>query len=486
MGLFERLREGGKYKAFIAGSWRLAKSLKEVRSPLDGSLIGETSALSKEEVDEAFNAAEKAFQEWRATPLNERVTVLTRAARILEEHKDELARVMHVEIAKPYKSCLSEVERSADLLRFTAAQAATLEGELYLGDAFPKQPRKKLCITYREPLGVILAISPFNYPVNLSISKIAPAIAGGNAVVLKPPSQGSISALHLGPVFEEAGLPPGVLNIVTGKGSEIGDYLATHPAPKLITFTGSTSVGKRIASIAGMKKLLFELGGKDPAIVLEDADLKLAAKHIVTGAYSYNGQRCTAVKRVIALKRVADELARLLREEVAKLSVGRGNEEVTPLIDEPSAERVEALIKEALEKGAVLLHPDELSREGNLLKPVLLDKVTPDMKVAWEEPFGPVLPLLRTDSLEEAVELANESGYGLQAAVFTKDLEAAFKAARLLEAGTVQINGKTERGPDNFPFLGVKDSGIGVQGVKNSLLEMTRPKNIVLNLEGWG
>lgn len=302
-------------------------------------------------------------------------------------------------------------------------------------------------------------------------------------MVLKPPSQGAISALYLAAVFQEAGIPKGVLNTVTGRGGEIGDFLATHPEIDFINFTGSTQVGKHLAETAGMVPLMLELGGKDAAIVLEDADLDATAENVVTGGYSYSGQRCTAVKRILAVDSIADELVEKMVRRIKQLKTGDPREEgvtVVPLINDKAVTYVQELIQDALGKGARLVTGNRT--RGRLMEPTLLDHVNTEMRIAWEEPFGPVLPVLRMKNAEEAVDIANRSEYGLQSSVFTKDIDRAFAVANRLEVGTVQINGKPERGPDHFPFLGVKSSGMGTQGVRYSIEAMTRPKAVVVNL----
>ena len=359
-----------------------------------------------------------------------------------------------------------------------------MSGESIPGDSFPGFKNNKISIVKREPLGIVLAISPFNYPVNLAASKIAPAVVIGNAVILKSATQGTLCGLHLARIFEAAGLPKGILNTVTGKGSEIGDYITTHKEINFINFTGSTEVGQRISKATTMTPLLMELGGKDAAIILENADLEHAASNIISGAFSYSGQRCTAVKRVLVVDSVADQLVSLLREKMEGLKVGNPMEtealDVVPLINEKSADFVMELIAEAKEKGAALLVGG--TREGNLVYPTLFDKVTLDMRLAWEEPFGPVLPIIRVKDKDEAIEIANQSEYGLQSSVFTENVNDAFYIADRLEVGTVQVNNKTERGPDHFPFLGVKSSGMGTQGIRYSIEAMSRLKVTVVNL----
>ena len=474
------------YKNLYNGHWIESNSNKliEIFSPVDGSLLGKVQAMTTEEVDMTIKNTKEAFISWKETSLSDRTEILYKAADLLDENSEEMATLMMMEISKDKKSCVSEVVRTADLLRFTADTAKTMQGEALVGDSFPGGSKSKMSFVSREPLGTVLAIAPFNYPVNLSASKIGPAIVAGNTVVLKPPTQGSLSALYLAEIFNKAGLPAGVLNTVTGRGSEIGDYLATHPGINFINFTGSTEVGQHIASLSKMIPLLLELGGKDAAIVLEDANLETAATNIINGAYSYSGQRCTAVKRIITFDSVADKLIPLLKEKIENLKVGNPDEEgvvITPLIDNKSADYVEGLIKDAKDSGATLITGG--TRTGNTIYPTLFDNVTTDMRLAWEEPFGPVLPLIRVSSIDEAIEIANKSEYGLQSSVFTQDIDKAFYIAKKLEVGTVQVNNKTERGPDHFPFLGVKSSGMGTQGIKYSIESMSRPKAIVLNLK---
>lgn len=476
----------GVYKNYVNGEWKVSESgnMIDIFSPIDGSKVGAVPAMSKEEVDEAIMAAKAAQKEWADVPLIERAKLLNKVAFLLLDHQKELADIMVVEIAKDITSSLAEVKRTSDFILFTADAAKQLKGEMLSADAFPGYGKDKVSFVNRYPLGTVLAISPFNYPVNLSVSKIAPAIVAGNTVVLKPPTQGSISALYLAKIFEMAGIPKGVFNTITGKGSEIGDYAVTHDDIDFINFTGSTDVGRHISQITVMKPLLMELGGKDAAIVLEDADLKEAAKDIVSGAFSYSGQRCTAVKRVLVEDQVADELIGYIKERVEKLKTGdprKADTVIVPLISDKAADFVCELIDDALEKGAKLLVGNK--REKNLVYPTLMDQVTEDMRLAWEEPFGPVLPIIRVKDVKKAIEIANKSEYGLQSAVFTKNIDKAFNIANELQVGTVQINNKTERGPDHFPFLGVKSSGMGIQGIRYSIEAMTRVKAMVINYE---
>lgn len=484
--MFDYIRDDkNRFKNLVNGVWKGSESsFIEIKSPLDNSVLGSVPAMSQEEVDEVIKCAKAAQKEWKGRSTSERAAILNKAADIILENIDELSKLMMMEIAKDMKSCRSEVSRTADFIRFTADSAKNMTGESIPGDNFPGFKNNKVSIVKREPLGVVLAISPFNYPVNLAASKIAPAIVIGNSVVLKPATQGSLCGLYLAAVFEKAGVPAGVLNTVTGRGSEIGDYITAHKGIDFINFTGSTEIGSRISEKTSMVPLLMELGGKDAAIVLEDADLDFVADNIVSGAFSYSGQRCTAVKRVLVMDKIADELVEKLKLRISKLKTGsplnQEDVDIVPLISSKAADFVCELMEDAEQKGAELVIGGQ--RENNIIYPALFDKVTTDMKLAWEEPFGPVLPVIRVADKDEAVKIANESEYGLQSSVFTENIDDAFYIADKLEVGTVQVNNKTERGPDHFPFLGVKSSGIGTQGIRYSIESMSRLKVIVLNL----
>lgn len=472
-----------RYQNLVNGEWKSSEKEITIYSPINQEELGTVPAMTQAEVDEAMKAARAALPAWRALSAVERAAYLHKTAVILERDKEEIGTILAKEVAKGIKAAIGEVVRTADLIRYAAEEGLRITGQAMEGGGFEATSKNKLAVVRREPVGVVLAIAPFNYPVNLSGSKIAPALIAGNVVMFKPPTQGSISGLLLAKAFEEAGIPAGVFNTITGRGSEIGDYIIEHKEVNFINFTGSTPIGERIGRLAGMRPIMLELGGKDAALVLEDADLEHAAKQIVAGAFSYSGQRCTAIKRVIVLESVADKLATLLQAEVARLTVGDpfDNADITPVIDNASADFIWGLIEDAQEKGAQALTP--IKREGNLLWPVLFDQVTKDMKVAWEEPFGPVLPIIRVANVEEAIAFANESEFGLQSSVFTNDFKKAFEIAEKLEVGTVHINNKTQRGPDNFPFLGVKGSGAGVQGIKYSIEAMTNVKSIVFDVK---
>jgi len=469
---------------YVNGDWKRSSSNEviTIKSPYNNQVVGSVQALTQEEVNESIQIAKKAQLEWESLSIYERGKYLQAWADELLNMKEEIADISMREVGKSKQDAIKEIERTVELIRYTIEDAIHTNGESLNGDHFPGGSDAKMAIVERVPLGVVLAISPFNYPINLAAAKIAPALITGNTVIFKPATQGAISGTKMIEALAKTGLPKGALNLVTGRGSVIGNYLVEHSDINMISFTGGTLTGEQIAKHAKMIPMVMELGGKDPAIVCEDADLTLAAKQIVSGAYSYSGQRCTAIKRVIVHEKVADQLVALLKSEVEKLSVGSPEDGATvvPLIDQNSADFVQGLIDEAIQKGAKVIVGHQ--RDKNLIYPTLLDHVTANMRLAWEEPFGPVLPIIRIHSMTEALTIANESEYGLQASVFTKDINQAIKMARKLQTGSVQINSRTERGPDHFPFIGIKKSGLGAQGVRRSIQSMTREKVTILNI----
>ena len=485
---FPDIKEGLEYMYYREGKWMKSSSGKtiEIKNPYNDELVGYIQACNKEEVNKIVEISRENIECWIETPLNKRVEILRKSAKLIREWAEPLGQILMKEIGKPIKSAISEVFRTADIFESTADFASTLGGETIMGDAFEGFTREKISMTYRVPLGVVLCIGPFNYPFNLTGSKIAPALVAGNSVILKPPTQGAITPLHYGIILEEAGIPPGVFNIITGRGSEIGDYLTEHQGIDMIAFTGSSETGRSLAKTAGMKPLLLELGGKDAAIVLDDADLELTVNSIISGAFSFSGQRCTAVKRVLPMPKIAEKLIDRVVEETLKLSVGdpKENNTIGPLISSKQCDYIQGLIDDALEKSALLRCGNR--RDGNILWPTVLDNVTTEMRIAWEEPFGPVLPIIRINSAEEGIRISNQSEYGLQGMIFTENIDLAFNIAQELDVGTVQINGKSSRGPDHFPFMGTKSSGLGTQGIKYSIEAMSRPKAIVMNLSEKG
>ncbi len=477
------------YRYFDGREWVASQSKKTIKviSPVDGAVLGKIQAVTTQEIDDALIRAKAAYKSWFARPIIERSKILHLAADWLRHHEERLTIMLVKEIGKTVEDARDEILRSADMIDYFANEALSMRGEQLPADAFPGYDKSRVGFIERVPLGVILAIAPFNYPINLSVSKIAPALVTGNAVVFKPPIQGGISSLHMVQAFIKAGVPQDILVCLTGQGGEIGNYVTTHPLVDMITFTGSSKTGHYIAKKAGMIPLLFECGGNNPALVLDDADLEATALEIIKGAFSYSGQRCTAIKYVVGLSTIIDRLIpRLITCLKEKVHMGDprvpSTKMVGPLISEPAAKEVGDRIKQAVEKGATVLIGGK--QKGNFIEPTILDHVNSKSDVVRIETFGPVLSLIRVNNMREAVTLINSSDYGLQASLFSQDEGTAIKLAQKLDVGTVWINGKPQRGPDHFPFLGIKGSGVGVQGIRYTLESMTRLKPIIMSSPG--
>jgi len=448
-----------------------------INSPTTLAPIGTVSALSPQKIDEAYEAAWKAQPAWNALGLEGRIPYLERWAQLISAHRQQIAQIMVEEVAKNYLASLNEIDRSVQYINDTI-RAARDYRPLIMNPSIHKEG-----IFTRVAKGVGLAISPFNYPVNLAITKIAPILITGNTLIFKPATAGSLTGSYLGKLALEAGFPDGVFNVVTGKGSQIGDLITQHQHLDFISFTGSAPVGQHILNVASTKDVVLELGGKDPALILDDTNLKHVAREIVVGAFSYSGQRCTAIKRVLTTNEIADQLVPLIAQEMQQLKVGKpeDNADITPVIDQKAADFVQGLIDDALKHDGEIIVGNK--REKNLIWPTLVDHVSLESRLAWEEPFGPVLPIIRLKDVDEMVQVANASEYGLQASVFGRDVDQALQVANRLDDGTVNINGKSQRGPDEFPFLGVKASGFGAGGITEALKAATRIKGTVINRE---
>jgi len=504
------------YKFLADGKWQESETGKtvQIQSPVDSSLVGLTQTVSQKEAERVIKSAKEAQREWGRVEVWKRAELMHQAGRIVKEVEDELVGLLVVEVGKPISQARDEVERTVELIDYYAEEARRMFGEAIWSDAWPGYKKEKFALVERVPIGVVLAITPFNYPVNETAPKLVAGLMTGNSVVLKPSTQGAICALSLAQCFQKAGLPEGVLSVITAPGKELGDFLVTHPDVACINFTGGTKTGKHIAQIAAFQKLVMGLSGKDVSIALADADLDLACEEIAKGAFSFAAQRCTAIKKVLVEEKIADEfLKKFVKVAKEKFVLGDPRKEETtlgPVISDKVADYVKGLLEDALKRGAKLVWGGKRYRLGQraevrgrrsevggqrgqvliedqenglYFEATILDNVTGDMRIAWEEPFGPVLPITRVGDWKEAVEVANQSEFGLQSSVFTKDIDKAFRIAQELDVGSVQINGKDARGPDHFPFLGTKRSGMGiVQGAKYLLGEMTRIKTTVLNL----
>ena len=469
------------YKILINGQWLEASETFEIKSPADGSIVARVQKASQKEAELAVQVAYDARTKIANLDASERAKILDKAGDLLEQNKNEFIDIIMKESGKTFKQAQGEVQASIDRLHYAADESKEIRGEIIKGDV--ASDKKSIGMAIKQSIGVLLTITPFNYPLFTGIAKIAPGIAAGNSIIVKPASDDPICLLMFGKIMQEAGTPDGVINVITGSSSEIGDYLCSHPKINMISFTGSSVAGKHIASIAGMKKLHLELGGKAPAIVLEDCDFNLAVKEVVTGCLKYSGQRCDAISRVLVVESIADKFVNAVLEEVKNWKFGdprNPDTMVGPLINERAAKKVEDLVNDAISKGAKLLYGGKRYALG-YYEPTVLDYVNRDMRIAWEETFGPVVTIMRVKDLEEAIKIANESEYGLDACIFTKDIDKAFDAAQRIEAGSVHINAHPTHGLGIFPFGGDESSGLGREGIKYSIEDMTKIHTIVLH-----
>lgn len=469
-------------RVLVGGKWvEVEGGASPVYSPIDNGVIAYVQKSSPEVVNEAVEKLHKARDDLRQTPAYKRAEMLLEAARILQDRSRILEEVLVVEAGKPLHEARGEVHASIERLKLVYQDLGRL-GEVSIPGDLGHGTENKRAVVVRVPVGVVAAITPFNYPLFSAVAKIAPALLAGNPVILKPASNTPIIAAVLSSIFAEAGFER-FLSFVTGPGGAIGDAIVSHPLVRAVTFTGSTSVGKRIASVAGLKKLHLELGGKAPALVFEDADLKLAAEKIVTGAYRLSGQRCDAVSRVIVISDVADELIELLQKEREKWRLGDPRNtgvNMGPLISEGAADKVGELVKDSVKKGGRLVAGG--GRWRTYFEPTIIDNVSLSARIAWEETFGPAIPVIRARDEEEAVEIANKSEYGLDAAVFTSNVERAWRVALEVESGEVTVNDFPRHGLGLFPFGGLKDSGLGREGIGFSVEELTELKTIVFRV----
>jgi acyl-CoA reductase-like NAD-dependent aldehyde dehydrogenase len=469
------------HKLLVGGEWYETGETLDVTSPYDGSVVGRVAYGGANDARRAIDAAERAMRE--PLPAHKRAAVLDGVAQVLRDRREQFGRTLAEEAGKPITTALIEVDRAVQTMTFSALEARRLSGEMVGMDAHPAG-EGKMGLILRLPIGVVAAISPFNFPLNLVAHKIGPAFAAGCAVVLKPAGATPLSALLLAQAFEEAGQPAGWLNVIVGRSSEIGDVLTDDPRIKLITFTGSSEVGWGIRQRANRKKVSLELGNSTPVIVMADADLEKAASAIAAGGYAFAGQSCISVQRVYVEDAAHDALVEKLVPKIEALQVGDPldpDTQVGPVIDHDNRDRIKAWVDQAVEGGAKLLAGGEVGDDG-LLRPALLDDVDITMSVACNEVFGPVVTIARISSLEQAIELANGTEYGLQAGIFTRDISTALKAAQELEFGGVTLNEAPTFRADQMPYGGVKESGNTREGPRFAVEEMTEPRLVVINL----
>jgi glyceraldehyde-3-phosphate dehydrogenase (NADP+) len=469
-----------EYPIYVAGEWQTSDQPLEVRNPYSGDLIGMTFQASRDQLEQAITAAEQAFEITRQMPTYERVALLRAMAAGLKSRRDEFARMISLEAGKPIRDAEAETDRGVFTLETAAEEAKRMEGEVIPLDLMPAS-KGRTGIVRRFPLGPIAGISPFNYPLNLALHKIAPAIAAGNTIVLKPPSRDPLTMLLFAQIVEAAGVPQGAVSIMP-MDREVGDALVEDPRFKLLSFTGSPDVGWEMKRRAGMKKVVLELGGNAGVIVDADSDLDYAVNRIRVGAFSYSGQVCISVQRVFVDEAVYDQFRDKLVAAVKTIQLGNPLDRATdlgPMIDEKAVARTQSWIDQATAEGATVLTGG--TGEGGFMQPTVIENANPESFVCSKEAFAPLVTIAPVASFGEAVRKINDSEFGLQAGVFTNSLEKALVAYENIDVGGVVINDIPTYRIDHMPYGGIKASGLGREGLKYAIEDMTEPRLMVIN-----
>ena len=469
-------------KLFIDGQWVDGGPEIEIANKYSGEVIAVLPTARKEDVHAAIAAAERAAPIMADMPAHQRSQILGRTAGLLAERREDFARMIATEAGKALKYARAEVDRAISTFTFAAEEAKRLHGETVPLDAVPSG-EGYFGFWVRRPIGVIAAISPFNFPLNLVAHKVAPALAAGNSIVLKPASTTPLTSLMLCQALADAGLPAGALNLVVGSGSTVGEWLVTDPRIAKITFTGSPPVGRRILSLAGIKRVTLELGNTSPVIIAPDADLSFAAKRCAIGAYYNSGQVCISVQRIYCDKSVAEPFMDYFIQASKAMVVGDPLDErvdVGPMIDGHEVDRIDRWVNEARQGGAKLMIGGR--REGTIYLPTILADVTPEMKVVSEEAFAPVASVIRSSDFDEALAQADKTEYGLQVSVFTQDINRVFRAIKRLNFGGVIVNDTPNFRADHMPYGGNRQSGLGREGVRFAMEEMTNIQMVAVRL----
>jgi aldehyde dehydrogenase (NAD+) len=476
-----------KYKLYIGGEWvesELGETFTKVNPANPREVIGEFQNGSEEDVNKAVDAAEDALGKWSSTPAPRRGEILLRAAQLLRERKEDLARTLTREMGKVLVEARGDVQEAIDIAEYMAG-----EGRRLFGYTTTSELKDKFCMTIRSPLGVVGLITPWNFPIAIPAWKMMPALICGNTLVLKPSSDTPLCAIRLIEVLVEAGVPKGVVNLVTGPGSRAGAALVKHDKVRGISFTGHRNTGKTILMGAGLKKVGLELGGKNGIIVMDDADMKLAIDGVIWGGYGTTGQRCTAASRVIVHEAIRRKFEEALLDRIKKLRLGSGLEKSTdvgPLINPAAVEKTEKYVNIGIDEGArMCCGGRKPEMNGYFYEPTLFSDVTIDMKVAQDEIFGPVVSLIEVNNLEEAIDTMNSVEYGLSSAIYTRDINNAFKAIGKIDAGITYVNSSTIGAEVHLPFGGVKNSGNGTReaGIEG-IHEFSETKTVYIDYSG--
>lgn len=471
-----------EYKLLIDGQWSGSGTPLEVKNKYSGQTVGVVATATKEDLNRAIDAAQRAREIMAEMPAHKRADILMRAAYLLRDNVEDMAKTIAAEAGKALKFARAEAERAVSTFTFAAEEAKRLHGETIPLDAAPAG-EGYFGFWTRRPVGVIAAISPFNFPLNLVAHKVAPALAAGNTLVLKPASSTPLVAVKLCQILQEAGLPAGAINLVVGGGGTVGEWLITDERVDKITFTGSPDVGRHILSVAGIKKVTLELGNTSPVIIAPDADLDFVAKRCAVGAFYNSGQVCISVQRIYSEKNVYEPFSEKFVKATEAMIVGDPLDErvdVGPMIDIKEVDRIETWVNEAQGSGAKVL--TGAKREGTVYYPTILTNTSTDMKVIAEETFAPVASVIQSDDFEESLRQANNSKFGLQVGVFTKDIDRALRAIKKLNFGGVMINDTPAFRVDHMPYGGNRQSGLGREGVKFAMEDMTNIQLVAIRM----
>jgi len=475
------------YRNFIGGKWVTSNSSRTAENinPADTEdVIGTVRQATRDEARAAVEAAAQAFRGWRDTPAPARGKIVARAARLMEDHKEEISQLLTREEGKTIAESRGELQRSINVADFCAGEARRLNGE-----TIQSELPLNFAYTLKQPLGVVACVTPWNFPVAIPVWKIAPALVAGNTVVFKPASLTPATAVRIVEIFEEAGIPAGVLNLILGSGSDAGDEIIGHPAVKAVSFTGSNSVGIRLYEQCSRRgaKVQCEMGGKNPVVVMEDADLELAVESTAQGAFGSSGQRCTATSRAVVVNDIADEFVSRITARAKSMRIGSGADpktEMGPSVDENQFKTVIQYIDIGREDGATITCGGQRATgdgldKGYFVQPTVFDRVTPDMRIAREEIFGPVLSVLRVKNFDEAMQVANDCEYGLSSSIFSNDASRIFRFVDEIETGMTHINSPTTGGEAHIPFGGIKGTGIGDREQGSTALDFYTDLKIV-------
>ena len=468
-------------KNLVGGEWRGSQDVLEVKFPYDGSIVGAVSMATADDMEDAMARAAAGFEITRKLPSYRRSEILQNMRRLMQERFDEIVEAMILEGGKNRKTAVGEASRALQTILVSAEEARRLGGEMFSVDWTPAGENRQ-GFTRRAAIGAVLGITPFNYPVNLACHKIGPAIAAGNPIIIKPAEKTPLSSVILSEIVLEAGYPPQAFSMLNAWGPDT-EMMVTDRRIAMISFTGSAAVGWMLKSKAGQKKVTLELGGNAGVIVHEDADLKLAASEAAAGGFANAGQNCISVQRLLIQRGVFEEFTDLFVNEVKALKVGDPRDadtDVGPMIALRDAERAEAWVAEAQKAGASVLHGG--AREGTMFQPTVMTDTAPDMKVNCDEVFAPVVTVSRYDAWDDAIAVVNDTPYGLQAGVFTRDVKRIMDAWERIDVGGLQVNSASTFRVDHMPYGGVKASGYGREGVKYAIEDMTELRLMVLNL----